>query len=115
MLAQTSLVAGVIYGVHVPCIWLLWCALSGLHTPYHTPQFIIHRPERVVTFLNQSMYGLNVILEQKSANLSRDQILTKIIQARGKTLYSKIYELIHSIWNKNKLSQQWKKTITQPH
>jgi hypothetical protein len=32
-----------------------------------------------------------------------DQIPTELIQTEGKTLQSEIYELIHSIWNKEKL------------
>jgi hypothetical protein len=40
-----------------------------------------------------------------------DQILAKLIQAGGEILCSKIHELINSIWNMEKLPDQWKESI----
>jgi hypothetical protein len=37
-----------------------------------------------------------------------DQIPAELIQAGGELLQSKIHGLINSIWNKEKLSDQWK-------
>jgi predicted nucleic acid-binding protein len=39
------------------------------------------------------------------------QIPAKLIQAGGKTLHSEIHELINSIWSKEELPDQWKKSI----
>jgi hypothetical protein len=41
-----------------------------------------------------------------------DQILAELFQAGGETLQSEIHKVINSIWNKEKLPQQWKKSIT---
>jgi hypothetical protein len=40
-----------------------------------------------------------------------DQILTELIKARGETLCSEIHKLIRSIWNKEKLPQQFIKRV----
>jgi len=75
----------VVYGIYIPCIWLLWCILSGVHTSYHTHmeynKCLAHHiqiyPLLTVAccyFLNWPVYGLNVILGQQSNNLSRDHL-----------------------------------------
>jgi hypothetical protein len=43
-----------------------------------------------------------------------DQILAELIKAGGETLYSKIHSHICSIWIKEELPQQWKKSILVP-
>jgi hypothetical protein len=43
-----------------------------------------------------------------------DQIPAELIQAGGETLRSKIHKLINSIWNKEKLPDQWKESIIVP-
>jgi hypothetical protein len=40
-----------------------------------------------------------------------DQIPAELIQAGGETLEPKNHKLINSIWNKEKLSDQWKESI----
>jgi hypothetical protein len=47
-------------------------------------------------------------------SLGTDQILAKLIKAGGKMLYSEIHKLTCSIWNKEKLPQQWKESIIIP-
>jgi hypothetical protein len=42
---------------------------------------------------------------------STDQILAELIKAGDETLYSEIYKLTDSVWNKE-LPQQWKEPIT---
>jgi hypothetical protein len=37
-----------------------------------------------------------------------------VIQTGGETLLSAIHKTINSIWNKEKLSDQWKKSIIVP-
>jgi hypothetical protein len=37
-----------------------------------------------------------------------------LIKAGGETLYSEIHRLICSIWNKEKLPQQWKESVIVP-
>jgi hypothetical protein len=43
-----------------------------------------------------------------------DQILEEVIQAGGEILCSKVHKLINSIWNKEKLPDQWKGPIIVP-
>jgi hypothetical protein len=43
-----------------------------------------------------------------------DQIPAELIEAGGVILHSKIYKPINSIWNKEKLSDQWKECIIVP-
>jgi hypothetical protein len=40
-----------------------------------------------------------------------DQMSAEIIKATSTTLSSKIHKLIHSVWNKEELSQQWNITM----
>jgi hypothetical protein len=43
-----------------------------------------------------------------------DQIPAELIQAGGKILPSEIHKLINSVWNKEKLPDQWKESIIVP-
>jgi hypothetical protein len=43
-----------------------------------------------------------------------DQIPAKLIKSGGKTLCSEIHKLIHSVWNKEEMPQQWKESIIVP-
>jgi hypothetical protein len=47
-------------------------------------------------------------------SLGTDQIQAKLIKARGETLCSEVYKIIHSMWNKEELPQQWKESIIVP-
>jgi hypothetical protein len=42
------------------------------------------------------------------------QIAEELIKAGGETLYSEIYKVVCSIWNKEELPQQWKEFIIVP-
>jgi hypothetical protein len=46
--------------------------------------------------------------------LGIDQIPAELIKAGGETLYSEIHRLTCSIWNKEKLPQQWQESIILP-
>jgi hypothetical protein len=43
-----------------------------------------------------------------------DQIPVELIKARGETLCSEIHKCVCSTWNKEKLPQQWEKSIIIP-
>jgi hypothetical protein len=43
-----------------------------------------------------------------------EQITAGMIQSGGETLLSEIHKLINYIWNKEKLTNQWKESITAP-
>jgi len=62
--------------VHVPCIWLLFCALSGLHRILQisrtlNPQLYFTNLSILLLFVTVQC-DLNVKLDQQSANLTRD-------------------------------------------
>jgi hypothetical protein len=42
------------------------------------------------------------------------QIPAELIQTGGETLWSEIYKLVNSIWNKEELPDQWKESIIVP-
>jgi hypothetical protein len=44
-----------------------------------------------------------------------DQIPAELIKARGRTIRSEIHKLTNSIWNKEELSEEWKKSIIVPN
>jgi len=43
-----------------------------------------------------------------------DQIPAESIKAAGRTIRSEIHKLINSIWNKEELHEEWKKSIILP-
>jgi hypothetical protein len=45
---------------------------------------------------------------------SSDQISAELIQAGGEILLSAIHKLMNSVWNKEKLPDQWKDSIIVP-
>jgi mannosyltransferase OCH1-like enzyme len=40
-----------------------------------------------------------------------DSITAELIKAGGRTFHSEIHKVINSVWNKEKLPEQWKKYI----
>jgi len=45
---------------------------------------------------------------------STDQILAALVKALGRSMRSGIHKLINSTWNKEKLPEEWKKSIVAP-
>jgi len=43
-----------------------------------------------------------------------DQIPSEMVKAGGKTIRLEIHKIIHSIWNKGELPEDWKESITVP-
>jgi hypothetical protein len=43
-----------------------------------------------------------------------DQVSAEMIQAGGEILLFAIHKLVNSVWNKEELPDQWKKSITVP-
>jgi hypothetical protein len=61
---------------------------------------------------HSELFTIENIKKYKSPN--SDQISAELIQAGGEILVSVIHKHIHSIWNKEKLPDQWKNSITVP-
>jgi hypothetical protein len=51
---------------------------------------------------------------QRYKSPGSDQITAELIQVGGEILHSKIRQLINSIWNKEKLPDQWNESIIVP-
>jgi hypothetical protein len=51
---------------------------------------------------------------KKHKSPGSDQILAELIQAGGETLLFQFYIPIHSIWNKEELSDKWNESIIVP-
>jgi hypothetical protein len=47
-------------------------------------------------------------------SLGTDQLLAELIKAGGETFCSEIHKLIHSVWTKEELPQQWKESNILP-
>jgi hypothetical protein len=71
----------------------------------------IHTAEPLVPGLSLLEAETAIAKLQKYKCLGSDQILAELIQAGCKTLVSVIHKLINSIWNKEKLPDQWKESI----
>jgi hypothetical protein len=55
-------------------------------------------------------------IEKLKSNKSpgTDQISVELIKAGGRTIYGEIHKLIISIWNKEELPEEWKRSIIVP-
>jgi hypothetical protein len=77
------------------------------HIEVHTTEPLIPSPS-----------GLEVEIAfaklKKYESPGSDQILAQLIQAGGETLLSAIHKLFNSVWNKEELPDQWKKSIIVP-
>jgi hypothetical protein len=77
----------------------------NVHGVHDVRQMDIHMAEPLVT--EPSLVEVEIAIGKLKSYKSpgTDQILAKLIKAGSKTLYSKIYRLICSIWNKEELPQ----------
>jgi hypothetical protein len=80
----------------------------------HVRQMDIHTAEPLVPepSLVEAKIAIGKLKRYKS--LGTDQIPAELIKGGHETLLSEIHNLINSIWNKEKLPQQWKESITVP-
>jgi mannosyltransferase OCH1-like enzyme len=80
----------------------------------------IHDVRQMATYIAEqlvpepSLVKVEIAIEKLKRYKSPDnnQIPAELIRAGGETLCSEIHKLIHSIWNKEELPQQWKESIT---
>jgi hypothetical protein len=86
----------------------------NVHGIYDVKQMDIHMAEPLVP--DPSLVKVEIAMGKlkRYKSLGMDQILAKLIKAGDETLCSEIHKLIHSIWNKKELPQQWKESITVP-
>jgi hypothetical protein len=69
----------------------------------------VHAVEPLVTGPSHIQVETAIAKLKKYKSPDNDQIPAKLIQAGGEILLSAIHKLINYVWNKDKLSDQWKK------
>jgi hypothetical protein len=74
----------------------------------------LHTVERPVP--EQSAFEVELVIEKLKSHKSLviNQIPAELIMAVDKTIHSEIHNLINSIWNKEKLPEEWKESIIVP-
>jgi sorting nexin-29 len=81
---------------------------------YDVRQMVILTDEPLVPKPSLLEVEIDIGMLKGYKSLGPDQIPTKLIKAGGKTSCSEITKLIHFIWNKEELPQQWKESIIVP-
>jgi hypothetical protein len=95
----------------VRVIWSEW----NLHRVSDVRQAEIHTAERLVPDLNPFEVAIAIAKFKSYKSSGSDQIPAELIQEWDEILRSKINKLINSIWNKEKLPDQWKESIAPVH
>jgi len=74
----------------------------------------IHTAEPVVP--EPSAFEVELAIEKLKSHKSpsNDQIPAELIKAGGRTICYEIHKLIISIWNKEELPEEWKKSVIVP-
>jgi hypothetical protein len=73
-------------------------------------QLEVHTVEKLVPGPGCLEAQIIIAKLKKYKSPGSDQIPAELIQAGSKKLLSAIYKLIHSIWNKEQLSDKWNET-----
>ena len=88
--------------------------LFNVHGVKDVRQTYIHTTEPQAP--EPSAFDVEMALEKLKRHKSPgiDQIPAESIKAAGRTIRSEIHKLINSIWNKEELHEEWKKSIILP-
>ena len=88
--------------------------LLNVHGVKGVRQIEIHTTEPLVP--GPSAFEIELAIEKPKSHKSPgiDQIPAEMIKAGGRTIPSAIHKLIISIWNKEELPEEWKKSIIVP-
>jgi len=57
-------------------------------------------------------FAMSTVKLGRHKSLDIDKIPAKLIYAVGRTIRSQIHKLLHSVWNKKELPEQWKQSVT---
>jgi hypothetical protein len=74
----------------------------------------IHTAERLAPESSASEVEMATEKLKSHKSPGTDQIPAELIKAGGKTIRCEIHKLILSIWNKEKLPEEWRESITVP-
>jgi hypothetical protein len=82
--------------------------LLNVHRVSDVKQIEIHTAEPLVPDPSPLEVEIAIAKLKRCISPGSDQIPVDLIEAGDETLSSKIHKLINSIWNKEKLPDQWK-------
>jgi hypothetical protein len=88
--------------------------LLNVHGVNDVRQIEIHPAEPVVPEPSDSEVEIPIEKLKRHRSQGIDLIPAEFIKAGGRTICSEIHKLIHSIWNKEELPEQWKELIIVP-
>jgi hypothetical protein len=88
--------------------------LLNVHNVSDVRQIEVHTAQPLVPGPSRLEVEVAITKLRKYKCPCSDQISAVLIQAGGKMLLSEIHKLINSIWNKEELPGQWKKSTTVP-
>jgi hypothetical protein len=88
--------------------------LLNLHNVSDVRQLEVHTAEPSVPGSSLLEAEIAIAKVKKYKLPGSDQILAELIQAGGEILLYAIHKLVNSVWNKEKLSDQWKRSIIVP-
>ena len=86
----------------------------NIHEVNDVRQTEIHTAEPLVPEPSASEVELAIEKLKSHKSPGVDQIPAELIKAGGRTIRSEIHKLIISIWNKEKLPEEWKESIIVP-
>jgi hypothetical protein len=86
----------------------------NVHRVSDVRQIEIHTAEPLVPGPSPFEVEITIAKLERYKSPGSDQIPAELIQAGGKMLRSKIHKRINSIWNKEKLPDQWKESVIVP-
>ena len=74
----------------------------------------IHTAEPLLPYPSALVFEMAIEKLKRHKSLGIDKIPAELIKAWGRTIPSEIHKLIHSIWNKEELPEEWKESIIVP-
>jgi hypothetical protein len=77
-------------------------------------QIGIHTAEQLVPDHSPFEVEIAIAKLKRYKSPGNEEIRAELIQAGGEILCCELYKLINSVWNKEKLSDQWKESIVVP-
>ena len=88
--------------------------LLEVHGANDVSETEIHTAEPLVP--EPSVFEIELDIENLKSHKSPDidQVPSELIKAGGRTICYEIHKFINSIWNKEELPEQWKKSIILP-
>jgi hypothetical protein len=88
--------------------------LLNVHNVSDVRQIEVHTAEPLVPGSSRLEAEIAIAKLKKYKSPGSDQIPAELIQGGGEILLYAIHKLVNSVWNKEQLSDQWKRSIIVP-